>query len=254
MKKILEFADFFEKFQLGGISVNKRQRSIYENLVRSKLESIYNNFIEAPGPDNKTIKFVGVQSFDSEGRWKSIINYADSNNKLANWIVRNFECKTFANIIDTLNREYQNLYSPDGKWFSKVIEILHETEESGIRNEVFAVEMIKKSMEESGKQCQIKRTVTDSWDDCILGIDLVLEYSGKKYTCQVKPYTSMELLPGMEVYKLQTTSKVKEYEVDYMVFVNIELKSVIVFENKGVKAELKSFLLPKKSLKSIIRN
>lgn len=261
MKKILEFGQWTgksEKTQLGGFSVTWQERGTYEALVRSKLSSIYNNFVEAPGPDGKTIKFIGAQSFDTEGRWKSIINYADSNNKLANWIVYNFKCKSFQDLINTVNREYQNLYSPDGKWSATVLEKLKETEESGIRNEVFATEMIKKDMEQKGKQVQIKRTVTDSWDDCILGIDLILEFSGRKFTCQVKPYTSINIQrktrPGLGFYEIQTPSKVKAYKVDYMVFVNTQLNSVFVFENNGLKTNWKSFTLPESSLKSEIRN
>ena len=38
---------------------------------------------------------------------------------------------------------------------------------------------------------EVKREVTSSYNDLILGIDITFTLKGKKYTCQVKPLKNM---------------------------------------------------------------
>lgn len=237
MKK---FTLISENYTFGNFSLSYSDFIEYQNLVKSKLDILYDEKIELEG-----FIFVARQSFDSPSRIKSIINYANSNIMLCNWIVENFNCNNKSELLNVIQTHSEDLFLPTGQYFNAVITKLRITESYGVKNEEYAANYLKGLLHNKKIEANVLRTETDCRDDLILGIDLYFMYNGNKITCQVKPFKSISDLGD----KLQVTSsgKLKPYNVNYLIFVDFKKDEAYLFKNKGAEYKDKVVTLPKSS-------
>lgn len=238
MRKI---TSLLENRILGPIIMTSNDFDNYQNLVKSEIDKIYSEKVTI---DNMI--FVAKQSFDSPQRLKSIINYANSNINLCEWIVKKFECISIVDLFNTIREESLNLFSPEGKYFQTVLEKLTNTEAIGIRNEEFAAKYLQDFLAQKQINTKVKRTETDCGDDLLRGIDLYFDYNGKKITSQVKPLKDIKI--SDEKIEILSSGKLKPYSVHYLLFVNLKENKVIMFRNKNVTYDNKTVYINTDSL------
>ena len=242
----------FESVQLGSFLMSDQEFKQYMNLVQTFLFKIYSDKVSIG-----RLQFVGRQSFDHQGRYKSIINYANTNINLLTSIVRDFSIQSCKELFDFLKSDYIKIFSPDGSYFSNTLDILKKTEESGDQNEQLAsVYMSFVIKQKTGQDIQVQRTVKDSIDDIIDGVDLYFTLDGKKYTCQVKPlqYARVRVnnFDQPSEYMVVSSGRIKEYKVDYFIFVNKRTQKFIVFKNRNATIHENTVTFPKSSF--VFRN
>ena len=238
MRKI---TSLFENYTFGPIIMTYNDFYNYQNLVKSEIDKIYSEKVTI---DNMT--FVAKQSFDSPQRLKSIINYANSNTNLCEWIVEKFECISIVDLFNTIREESLNLFSPEGKYFQKVLKTLTNTEAIGIRNEEFAAKYLQDFLAQKQINTKVYRTETDCGDDLLRGIDLYFDYNGKVITSQVKPLKDIKI--SDEKIEILSSGKLKPYSVHYLLFVNFKENKVIMFRNKNVTYDNKTVYINTDSL------
>jgi hypothetical protein len=220
----------FESVQLGTFDMSDQEFNQYKNLVQKFLSEIY--------PDKVNIgdeKFISGQKFDYPGRYKSIINYANTNITLLMSIVKMFSIQNVKELFEFLNKNYKEIFSPEGSSFTNTLNILKKTEEYGNQNEqLAAIYMQSVIKQKTGQNVEVKRTETDSREDLIDGIDIYFTLDGKRYTCQVKPLKEIELFNNFESYKIKSSGRIKKYNINYFIFVNKNRQKFAVFKNRNV--------------------
>jgi hypothetical protein len=237
---MIKFTSINENYIFGKIILSYKDFKEYQDLVKLKFSSLYDNIIEIEG-----ISFVAKQDFDTPNRLKSIINYSNSNILLCSWIVDYFNCNTKLELFNIISTEYANLFSPSGKYFDIVLSKLRLTESNGIKNEEFAAEVISDFLKKKNIDSKVYRTETDCRDDLFLGIDLYFMYNGKKITCQVKPFKSISIQG--ESIKIESSGKLKPYSVNYLIFADFKTRTSCLFRNIGVTYYDKTATIPKTS-------
>ena len=238
MKKI---SSILENYIIGNIPMTYQEFYNYQNLVKSELHKIYSEEITI----DKMV-FVAKQSFDNPKRIKSIINYANSNMLLCEWIIEKFKCSTLEELFNSIKRESKNLFSPEGSYFNNVLEKLIYTEGIGIKNEEFAAKFVEDFLAQREIETKVFRTETDCHDDLIEGIDLYFDYKGRKITCQVKPLKDVkEVGPNLGIL---SSGKLKPYKVNYLIFVNSKKNKAIMFHNKDVTYDNKTAIIKAENL------
>jgi hypothetical protein len=223
MKK---FSSIIESVNVYGF--NKKEYSNIRGLIDSLLHSMY----ETVTIEGINGKFVKTQSWEDTDRLKSILNYANTNRLLLIELSNLFKLNSYDEIYRFIKDNSKELFLKEGRYFNIVLNKLKLTEEVGVKNEDYAVEFLKNNFKEMN--CKPRRTETDFFDDLILGIDIYFTVSGLKnsrdYTVQVKPLITSELIN--DVYSIKTAGVVKEYKVDYYIFVNRKEKKILMFRNK----------------------
>lgn len=232
----------FEGVQLGTFDMNDQEFNQYKNLVQKLIFEIYPDKVNIGN-----IKFIAGQKFDYTGRYKSIINYANTNVTLLKSIVKLFSIESVKELFEFLNKNYKELFSPEGSGFSNTLSVLKKTEEYGNQNEQLAAMYMQSVIKQkTGQNIEVKRTETDSREDFIDGIDLYFTLDGKRYTCQVKPLKNLEV-NNSEDYKITSSGRIKQYNVSYFVFVNKDRQKFAVFKNRNVTISNDTLTFPKSS-------
>ena len=233
----------FEGVQLGMFDMNDQEFNQYKSLVQKFLFEIY--------PDKVNIgdiKFISGQKFDYPGRYKSIINYANTNVTLLKSIVKMFSIENVKELFEFLNKNYKEIFSSEGSSFANTLNVLKKTEEYGNQNEQLAAMYMQSVIKQkTGQNVEVKRTETDSREDFIDGIDLHFTLDGKRYTCQVKPLKEFELINNSETYRIKSSGRIKQYNVSYFVFVNKDRQKFAVFKNRNVTISNDTLTFPKSS-------
>ena len=164
---------------------------------------------------------------------------------LCNWIVSNFNCITKNDLFNVIQTHSEDLFLPTGQYFQSVISKLRITESHGIKNEEYAANYLKGLLHNKQIDVNVLRTETDCRDDLILGIDLYFDYKGDKITCQVKPFKSISVVG--DFLKVESSGKLKPYNVTYLIFVDFKQDKAYLFRNKGATYDDKIVTLPKSS-------
>lgn len=227
MKK---FSSIIESVNVYGFSKNQ-----YSN-IRDLIDSLLHSMYETVTIEGINGKFVETQSWEDTNRLKSILNYANTNRLLLIELSNLFKLNSYDEIYQFIKDNSKELFIKGEKYFDIVLNKLKLTEEVGIKNEEYAAEFLKNNFKDMN--CKPRRTETDFYDDLILGIDIYFTVSSLKnrtlgnreYTVQVKPLVESELTNG--VYNVKTAGVVKNYKVDYYIFVNRKQKKILMFRNK----------------------
>ena len=202
----------------------------YQNFIRYILRKIYpNNIITI---DN--LSFISPLPFDDPNRIRSIINYANSNILLCKWFIDEFKIQSKEELKKFINDNKDDIFIQGGKYFNIVLEKLTATVKIGEENEKMAAIFLKSVIDQkTNTQSSVVRTPTDSKEDLLEGIDLYFMFKNKKYTCQVKPLKSVELIDNK--YIIESSGKIKPYDnIHYMLFIDNKRAKYFLFQNKNV--------------------
>lgn len=223
MKKL---SKILESVSLGTLILSESEFNDYKKYLNKILLDLYSEHVEISGS-----YFVKAQDWEDKNRFKSILNYTNTNIMLNSWIVRSFGIEGFSELIEFIHFNKNNLFLEGGEYFDKVIEILKKTEEIGIRNEIAACNVLENIIyQKLGVKVSVKRTETDSKDDIFYGIDIYFILNGKKWTCQVKPLKDINII-GDKV-KVKSSGRIKKYSTHYWMFIN-EQNRFALFQNKN---------------------
>jgi len=97
--------------------------------------------------------------------------------------------KNASDFVNELINNFDNVYHYDGEFFNKNTKwILKNTRKSGLNAEKIAFKKFEDFSKSKGLDMEIKVPTTD---EDIGGTDGYFEYKGKKYTIQVKPFSSL---------------------------------------------------------------
>lgn len=239
-----------ETVQLGLFDLNKEEFDQYKNKVNRYLHQIYPQKINIDG-----MIFVATQKFDEQTRIKSIINYANTNITLIKSLVKIFSIESTAELFNVIDENYKDLFLPNGQYFENTLRILRRTEQIGVENELLAAMFLQNVIKQKlGIDVEVKRTNTDSKEDLIEGIDLFFSISGERYTCQVKPLKSMtpdtKTMAQPVNYTIKSSGRIKEYNVNYWVFIDRTNQKYAVFRNKKVTISYETVTFDKSSFVS----
>lgn len=223
MKKI---SKILESVSLGNLVLSDSEFNDYKRYLNKRLLDLYPDHVDISGS-----KFVKAQSWEDKDRFKSILNYVNTNIMLNSWIVRTFGIERFSGLIQFVHLNTNELFLQDGKYFDQVIKILKRTEEIGMRNEINACKILQSVIfEKLGKNVQVIRTETDSSDDIFHGIDIYFILNSKKWTCQVKPLKEINII-GDKV-RVKSSGRIKKYSTHYWMFINDQNRFAL-FQNKN---------------------
>lgn len=218
----------FESVTAGPLNLNEQEFKQYKNMISDYLIQIYPNKVNI-----EDLKFIGPQKFDNPGRFKSIINYANTNTTLLKSIVEKFSIESVVELFNFLKQHNRDILAPEGQYFQDTLDILKRTESYGIQNETLAAQFFQNVIKEkTGQDVQVKRSETDSKEDLIDGIDLFFEFNGKRYTCQVKPL--VEIKNDGENWVVVSNGRIKPYKVSYYIFVDRNRQRFVAFKNRNV--------------------
>ena len=199
-------------FFINNIKISEKQHSIYKKQIVSALNDIYPGkvFID-------DMWYVAAQDFDSENSEISIINRAIGNITLIKHLINTFGLKTFKDLITFVKNNKISLFKATGNYFESVLEILKKSERKGIKNEKKAIKFIKRYLKSKDIKFSLKQTPLYSRLDVIDGIDIILTIENKEWYVQVKPLKEYSIRNNW--YKINSSGKIKEYDIHYYIFV-----------------------------------
>jgi len=228
-------------FKLNTFGVTHQQHRFYKNLVEETLSEIYSDKVSFNG-----FSYVVSQRFDKKGAYISIINRAVGNLALVNWLVINFNLKSFDELIKFVRNNKISLFKAHEIYFDAVLQILKRSERKGIKNEKKAIQHIKSYLNNKNIEFQIKQTPLYSKQDVIDGIDIILTINNKEWYVQVKPLRSY--ITG-DTYQVVSSGKIKKYNnIHYYIFVNSN--ECLFVANKDLVVENGLVYVSKNSIKN----
>jgi Fe-Mn family superoxide dismutase len=149
--------------------------------------------------------------------------------------------KELKRFFDNLTRLRSRFFSEKSKTFTNVIKKLKYNDCLGRRNEDATKKIIDDKFGEGS--CEIISGMGLS-KDMIKGIDANLSFGNINGTAQIKPFTST--IENNDRVRVLGTSSTKNYDkVTYMVFVNIDSKTVKIFKTQNMTIEGNVYILPK---------
>ena len=115
--------------------------------------------------------------------------------------------------------------------FINLIKVLKKLWDRGQKSEDDVLVKIEKYF---GDSAQLEKTGGHGQKtDAIKGVDLAITLNGKRYTAQVKPFSTILKEDGKITVK--DTGNVKPYDVDWLIFINTKSNKILIFENKPIK-------------------
>lgn len=216
------------------------------NNIKKLITSIINNDL-----NYQKIKIEGLGDFVQPLSWedpnkrKSILNYANTNKLLLNELCKRFNINTYESLYKFIEENKNELFVKGGKYFNIVINCLNNTIKVGEMNEEYAKKFIENNWKDKG--CSVRRTETDYYDDLVLGIDLyfTIEGGNREYSVQVKPLKS--IIKKDNVYQVESAGVIKEYKIDYYIFVDRNNDKLAMFKNRKVSINRNTFLIDETS-------
>lgn len=226
MKK---FANMNESINLGKFSISDDEYRLYSKLVNSIKNSMY--------PENNEIvdglSLTKALPYETKfGRHFSVLNKANTNRMLMTKFVQNYNINSFSELMNFIKTNKDEIFKDDGKIFPLVWETIRKTEKIGEENEELVADYIKNLVKSKlNKDINVKREVTSSYRDMVLGIDLSFFIDDNEYTCQVKPLKSY-VNDGNSI-SVTSSGRLKEYKTHYISFCNNTTKQVLLFRSKN---------------------
>jgi len=225
-----------ERFELTETQFREYQDLIYEVLQKGlyvhKVEAIVGLglFIKALSDDEK------------EGRDFSILNKVNTNITLLRWLVTKlFKVNAFYELKAKIRENKFALFTPDGRFYSQVRNILVNTERQGILNEEFAARRLKFAIKKIlNVDVDPKVTTPMSREDMINGVDITFTLNDKQYTCQVKPLIKSILKNDGQITSITSSGRIKPYNTNYLIFVDMAEQESIIVRNDEKNKKLMS--------------
>lgn len=227
---------------------NPKIKRVYQDGVTEVLKKVFHQFW-VEGTNKEMSGFYGVES--KEGR--SILNNLNTNfnafcllTKAINNQIDNigkpdkkfdFSIKEKRNInevvrlIKALDHFKVKIFTKNNSDFINIIKVLKKLWDRGQKSEDDVSSKLKKYF---GPSSSIEKIGGHGEkNDAFKGIDLIVNIGDKKHTSQVKPFSNIKKDDGkITVYD---TGNVKPYNVDWLIFINIKTKKILIFKNNPLK-------------------
>ncbi len=214
MKLLLEYSQYKAsyapiKIYVKGVSpifLDKSKSREKELLVRSIINEIYP-------------KFDGNNSFEFDGVVVSgeLLNKAQKNIAILCEIVEISKStsviRTADDLISFIRENKYDLFSPKGKFFSRIYGRLDKATKSGKVKENESDLLFKEFTKSKGFEIELK--APDSYKEDIKGVDAYFISKGRKYTIQTKTLRSVELIG--EFYIVYISGYYTEIKTHYFV-------------------------------------
>ena len=239
-----KFSLIKENINLGKFSITHDEFKTYMREVDSIKNSMYPDEIE----EVEGLKLLKALPYEKKnGRDYSILNKVNTNRLLMTRFIQNYNVGSFKELIDFIKKNKDNIFRQDGSMFQLVWNTIRQTEKAGEENEELVAKYIK-SLAKSvyGEDIEVKREVTSSYNDLILGIDITFTLNSKEYTCQVKPLKNINFR-GNDII-VSSSGRIKKYNTNYIAFSNAKSNEVLLFRGTNVKISGDSFIFPKTDL------
>jgi hypothetical protein len=241
MKK---FSIIKENINLGRFSITDNDFKVYMREVDSIKNSMYPSEIE----DVEGLKLLKALPFEKRnGRDFSVLNKVNTNRLLMTRFIQNYNIRSFNELIDFIRTNKDSIFKQDGSMFELVWNTIRQTEKAGEENEELVVEYIKALAKSVyNEDIEVKREVTSSYNDLILGIDITFTLKEKEYTCQVKPLKNISYR-GNDII-VTSSGRIKKYNTNYIAFSNSKSNEVLLFRGTNVRVSGDTFIFPKMDL------
>jgi hypothetical protein len=232
-----------ENYDLIRFTISKDQFFTYRSTIeRILLKELYpNRAVHAEG-----LTFLGPFNCEkSEGRDFSVFNKMNTNIVAMKYLVEQFKINTFEDLLKLIEDRKEEFFTENTKYFNEIRRLLKMTESYGDRNEYLSIDYIKSVIKSKlGIDVNPTKLPLGSYDDMINGIDIKFIVNGKTYTCQVKPLVKM--IESGDEYIITSAGTTKNYSTSYLSFSNHLTGESILFQNKEVKINGSTIIIPKK--------
>lgn len=246
--KDTKFCDTKEVLFYKELINNPKIKKLYQDGVTDILKEVFNQFW-VEGTNKEMSGFYGVES--EEGR--SILNNLNTNfnsfcllTKAVNKQIDNINKpekkfdfskkenrneKEISRLLKALNHFKSKIFTKNNEDFINIIKVLKKLWDRGQKSEDDVLTKIEKYF---GDSVEIEKTGGHGQKtDAFKGVDLIITLDGKKYTSQVKPFSSMN--KTNDKITLKDTGNVKPYSVNWLIFINTKTNKILIFENKPIK-------------------
>jgi len=240
-RSMKKFSLIKEDINLGRFSISNNEFRKYMNEVDSIKQSMYPNEIE----EIDGMKLLKALPFEKRnGRDYSVLDKVNTNRLLMTRFIQNYNLRSFDDLLNFIKTNKDQIFKQDGSIFNLVWETIRQTEKAGEENEELVANYIKELAKSLyNEDIEVKREVTSSYKDAVLGIDITFTIKGKDYTCQVKPLKSVSHTEREMI--VSSSGRIKRYKTDYMAFSNAKSNLVLLFRSKNVRVSGDNFIFPK---------
>jgi Fe-Mn family superoxide dismutase len=139
------------------------------------------------------------------------------------------EVSRLLNALDFFKKE---IFTKNNQDFINIIRVLKKLWDRGQQSEDKVLSKIEKYFGENSSVEKIGGH--GQKNDAVKGIDLIVNVGNKKYTAQVKPFSSIKK-DGNKITILDT-GNVKPYNVDWMIFINTKSNKILIIENNPIES------------------
>lgn len=232
-----------ENYDLVRFSISRREFIEY----RKKVEYI---LLKELYPDRvkyvESLELLGPLDCESgEGRDFSIFGKFNTNVTVMKYLVRTFNLNSFQELMYLIEEKKGEFMVDGSPYFAEIWKILKITERYGDMNEYVSVDYIKNVISSKlNLDINPVKSKSGSFDDIINGIDIKFKIGDRDFTCQVKPLVSIR--ESGDEYIILSSGNIKDYKTNYLSFSNHETKESVLFQNKEVRINGTTLIIPKK--------
>ena len=201
-------------------STNKEMSGFY-GLESKEGRSILNNLNTNFNSFCLLTKAVNSQ-IDKVGRPEKKFDFSKKENRTIKEINR---------LIRALDHFKSQIFTKNNEEFINIIKVLKKLWDRGQKSEDDVLIKIEKYFGDSAK---LEKTGGHGQKtDAIKGVDLVITLNEKRYTAQVKPFSTT--IKENDKITVKDTGNVKPYDVDWLIFINTKSNKILIFENNPIK-------------------
>jgi hypothetical protein len=227
---------------------NSKIKKVYQDGVTNALKEVFSQFW-VDSTNKEMSGFYGLES--KEGR--SILNNLNTNfnsfcllTKAINTQIEkigksekkfdfskkeNRTIKEINRLVSALNHFKTEIFTKNNEDFINIIKVLKKLWDRGQKSEDSVLVKIEEYFGDAAKLEKISGHGQKT--DAIKGVDLSITLDGKKYTAQIKPFSTTIEEDGKITVK--DTGNVKPYDVDWLIFINTKSNKILIFENNPIK-------------------
>lgn len=245
-------------------NINPEVKKIFRYKIDSILKDVFKTYWKEQGEYSRD-SMSGIYDYETEGR--SVLNKLNTNFNAFCILLRDLnkvlrregkktltivglppreqiiETKIFVNYLE----EYKDrIFDESSATFQGILKMLGITNQIGSETEK---EVEKKLKRKFGVDNVELIGELGSKMDMIQGIDCVITINGKRYTAQIKPYTSMD--DSLKGFIKMTGSQSKPYSTDFMIFYQ-KNNITVIFKNDNTKIVNGEYLFPESDLVYIL--
>lgn len=232
-----------ENYDLVRFSISREQFIKYRKRVEHiLLKELYPDKVKL----SEGLSLLGALDCEKkEGRDFSIFSKFNTNVTVMKYLVKTFNINNFQELMDLIEERKGEFMVEGSPYFKEIWKILKITEEYGDKNEYISLDYIQTVIKNKlGLEINPIKSKPGSFDDMIHGIDIKFNIKGKDFTCQVKPLVSIKET-GNECI-IVSSGNIKNYKTDYLSFSNHKTGESVLFQNKEVKINGTTIIIPKK--------